>query len=91
MGRFEIVLGRLKIVVGRCGSLWIVVDRCGSFLVLVTTLYRSSIVHDLKYLLSLLNVLPLKNLGHLPIACLHMTSRRSCWWSRTKAYLSTGN
>ena len=29
MGRFEIVLGRLKIVVDRCGSLWIVVDRCG--------------------------------------------------------------
>ena len=46
MGRFEIVLGRLKIivdrcgslwiVVGRCGSLWDVVDRCGSFRVLVT-------------------------------------------------------
>ena len=30
MGRFEIVLGRLKIVVDRCGSLWIVVGRCGS-------------------------------------------------------------
>ena len=29
MGRFEIVLGRLKIVVDRCGSLWIVVGRCG--------------------------------------------------------------
>ena len=37
MGRFEIVLGRLKIVVDRCGSLWIVVGRCGSFRVLVTT------------------------------------------------------
>ena len=44
MGRFEIALGRLKIVVDRCGSLWIVVgslwvvvDRCGSFRVLVTT------------------------------------------------------
>ena len=37
MGRFEIVLGRLKIVVDSCGSLWIVVDRCGSFRVLVTT------------------------------------------------------
>ena len=30
VGRFEIVLGRLKIVVDRCGSLWIVVGRCGS-------------------------------------------------------------
>ena len=42
MGRFEIVLGRLKIVVDRCGSLWIVVgslwvvvDRCGSLWVVV--------------------------------------------------------
>ena len=30
MGRFEIALGHLKIVVDRCGSLWIVVGRCGS-------------------------------------------------------------
>ena len=29
VGRFEIVPGRLKIVVDRCGSLWIVVGRCG--------------------------------------------------------------
>ena len=35
MGRFEIVPGRLKIAVGRCGLLW---DRCGSFRVLVTTI-----------------------------------------------------
>ena len=39
VGRFEIVLGRLKIVADRCGSLWVVVDRCGSFRVLVTTYY----------------------------------------------------
>ena len=32
MGRFEIVLGCLKIVVDRCGSLW---DRCGSLWVVV--------------------------------------------------------
>ena len=38
MGRFEIVLDRLKIVVDRCGSLrvvmgslWIIVGRCGSY------------------------------------------------------------
>ena len=35
VGRFEIVLGRLKIVVDRCGSLWIVVDRCGSLWIVV--------------------------------------------------------
>ena len=27
----------------------------------------------------------------LPIAGLHVTSRRPCWWSRTKAFLSSGN
>ena len=43
MGRFEIVLGRLKIVVDRCG-LWIVVDRCGSFRVLVTTHDRQCVI-----------------------------------------------
>ena len=44
MGRVEIVLCHLKIVVGHCrllwdscGSLWIVVGCCGSFQVLVTT------------------------------------------------------
>ena len=25
------------------------------------------------------------------IACLHVTSGRPCWWSRTKALLSSGN
>ena len=25
------------------------------------------------------------------IAGLHVTSRRPCWWSRTKAFLSSGN
>ena len=35
MGRFEIVLGRLKIVVDRCGSLWVVVDHCGSLWIVV--------------------------------------------------------
>ena len=25
------------------------------------------------------------------IACLHVMSRRPCWWSRTKAFLSSGN
>ena len=31
--------------------------------------------------------------GHLSfhIASLHVTSRRPCWWSRTKAFLSSGN
>ena len=28
VGRFEIVLDHLKIVVGRCGSLWVVVGFC---------------------------------------------------------------
>ena len=29
--------------------------------------------------------------SYLYIAGLHMTSRRPCWWSRTKAFLSSGN
>ena len=49
MGRFEIVLGRLKIVVDRCGSLWIVVGRCGSFRVLVTTEFL--LCYSLMYML----------------------------------------
>ena len=71
---------------------------CREFLALDTHLIKIpvyfhkkqiSVDNSLKPVLSGSNVFPVtQEVGHA-IAGLHVTSRRPCWWSRTKAFLSS--